>query len=340
MYRRMMEKVSSGEEMTMQESRVVLDAMVDGEWEPLQIETFLLALKRKGETAGELAGFASAMCEKAVQVAVNGMETIDTCGTGGDRKDTFNISTAAAFVLAGCGVPVVKHGNGAASSSCGSADLLQALGINHRLRPEEAAASLYENHFAFLFAPDYHPALRTLVTIRRKLGVPTIFNLLGPLTNPARPIAQMIGVYDGTALPRMAQALSAMDSGKRALLVHSIDGHDEATPCSRFKMHTIGIELGMREAAAEDFGMEPCPPEELRGGSPARNAEIVMSILEGKRTPARTAVLLNAALGYRVFAPSTPWNGAVQAVEDSIETGAAREVVARLRKKYPLMESA
>lgn len=340
MYGRMMEKMNSGQEMTTQESGRVLDAMVEGEWEPPQIETFLLALKQKGETAQELAGFASAMREKAVRVPVNGMETIDTCGTGGDRKDTFNISTAAAFVLAGCGIPVAKHGNRAASSACGSADLLQALGIRHRLRPEEVVESLEEDHFAFLFAPDYHPSLASLAPIRRKLGVPTIFNLLGPLTNPAHPVAQMIGVYDREALGKMALALSDLDADKRAVLLHSEDGHDEATPCSRFTMIPVRIDLGACDATAEDFGMEPCLPEELRGGSPAMNAKIVLDVLQGNRIPARTAVLLNAALAYRVFTPAIPLKEAVLAVEASIDTGAAREVVVRLKEKFPLKESA
>src|SRR5262249_31514991 len=226
----MLRKIERGENLSREESHGALSELVDGSRQNREVAALLTALHKKGETAAEIAGFAGAMRERAVAVPIRGIRAIDTCGTGGDCKGTFNISTAAAFVLAACDVPVAKHGNRASSSQCGSADLLHALGIRYRITPEEAVESLYQFHFAFLFAPYYHPAAKTVAPVRKSLGFPTIFNLLGPLINPARPAVQLIGVYDGAVLPRMAEAIGILDPEKHALLVHSEGGWDEATP--------------------------------------------------------------------------------------------------------------
>ena len=214
--------------------------MLEGTCEPPQISAFLTVLHMKGETPEELAGFALAMRQMAVPVPLDSYKTIDTCGTGGDRKGSFNISTLAAFVVAGAGIPVAKHGNRAASSLCGSADLLEALGIRARLKPEEAAEALTKTGFTFLFAPDYHPATQYVGKIRRLLGVPTLFNYLGPITNPAKPDAQLIGVFDRKGMELMGAAFQLLEPAKKILLLHSIKGWDEATTCGDFITFTPG----------------------------------------------------------------------------------------------------
>jgi len=330
-FKQLFEKVYGRENLTIPESRVALFAMMEGEWSPVQISAFLTALHMKGETSDELAGFALAMSEKAVPLAIRG-PVMDTCGTGGDRKGSFNISTITAFVLAGCGIPVAKHGNRAASSQCGSADLLEALGMRYRLNPEEAAEALDRTGFAFLFAPDYHPAMKSVVEIRKQLKMPTIFNLLGPLTNPARPAVQLIGVYESEAVALMAHAIRKFDESRRVVLLHSEDGWDEATPCGPFRHHPTFGDASIMDPAT--FGFTPCSPEELQGGSPEDNAKIAMAILNGESGAARETVLLNALLGYLVFYPESTPETAKRAVEESLDSGSALRVVEKYKELF------
>lgn len=327
------EQVNQKNDLSINESMFAVRSMMEGSWTPEQIGTFLLSLNRKGESAQELAGFSAAMKEAAVQIPLNGMTTMDTCGTGGDKKGSFNISTLAAFVLAGCGIPITKHGNRAASSQCGSADLLNGLGIRYRLRPEEAAESVSEIGFAFLFAPDYHPATRSVVEVRKKLGTPTIFNLLGPLTNPAHPKVQLVGVYKRSALPLMAEAIRLSDPERRAAFLHGDAGWDEATPSCNFSIHHASGRV--ESYSASQFGIPACSEEQLRGGSPVENVRIADEVLIGKPGPHRETVRLNALLAYQLYFPGSTNVQALTAVTESIDSGAARNVVTRLKHKFP-----
>jgi anthranilate phosphoribosyltransferase len=327
------EKVEQRLNLTREEGKQAVFAMMEETWTSEQTGDFLKALHSKGETSDEMIGFAQAMRDKALTVELNGKRVLDTCGTGGDRKNSFNISTITAFVLAGCGIPVVKHGNRAASSVCGSADLLNALGISYRLSPQHVLPLLEETNFAFLFAPDYHPATRAVVAVRRQLGVPTIFNLLGPLTNPARPAAQIIGLYDRNAMPIMEEALRKMDPEKRAFLVHSNDGHDEATPIGDFLLHSTFESPSIQ--SAKKYGFNECCNEDLIGGTPETNAEISLNVLNGEPGPKQDTVLLNAMLGYIAYHQTASITDAKMAVKESIDSGAALRVVQKYREMMP-----
>ncbi len=328
----LMKRAQSG--LTQDEAGTAVRAMMDGQWNAGQIASFLTVLAKRGETAEEVAGFAIVMRDKAVMVPLKGMRVLDTCGTGGDRKNSFNISTVSAFVLAGCGIPIAKHGNKAASSACGSADLLEALGMSIRLKPEQVRDAIESSGFAFLFAPDYHPATRSVAPVRKQLGFPTIFNLLGPLTNPAEPSSQVIGVFRRSALPLMTEALSRINSDIRACLIHSVEGYDEATPTARFLVHRTFGSASLESAS--DFGFAPCSPEDLLGGSASKNAKIACSIMNGEPGPKRDTVLLNAILGYLAYHPKAKTDEARAAVTESVDSGAALRVVDEYRRRFPL----
>jgi anthranilate phosphoribosyltransferase len=329
----LLEKIKKGEHLNREESQLVVTAMIDGGWDAGQTASFLTALHTKGEAADEIVGFARAMRQRAVPVPLQDVRVMDTCGTGGDRKNTFNISTIAAFVLAGCGIPVVKHGNRAASSACGSADLLQEMGIRCRMNPDQVPVALEASCFAFLFAPDYHPATKSVVAVRKQLGMPTIFNLLGPLTNPSFPVAQTIGVYDRAALPAIEEAVREMDVEKRAFLIHSLHGYDEATPTGEFILRRTFAPPVIE--SAKTFGFPECRSEDLTGGSPQKNASIAFAILSGEKSAKRNTVLLNALLGYLAYHPGATIDEAKQAVTESIDSGAALRVVQRLQEMFP-----
>jgi anthranilate phosphoribosyltransferase len=328
-----LQKLKSGQSLSREESKQALFAMTDGTWDSEQVGMMLTELHRKGETVAEIVGFAEAMREKAVAVPFRGLRLLDTCGTGGDKKNTFNISTIAAFVLAGCGIPVVKHGNRAASSTCGSADLLQQMRISFRMTPEQVAKGLEGTNFGFLFAPDYHPAMKSVVAVRKQLATPTIFNLLGPLTNPAFPAAQVIGVYDGNAVPLVREAAQLLDPEKRAFIIHSSNGYDEATPTAEFILDSTFAPAVT--GTAETYGYAECSVEELIGGSPAVNKSIALSILNGERSARRDTVLLNALLGYVAYHPDATLESAREAVTESIDSLAALRVVQRLQELFP-----
>jgi anthranilate phosphoribosyltransferase len=330
----LIDKLEAGEHLSRGESKEAVFGMMAGAWERSECGRFLRSLHQKGETAEEIVGFALAMREKSVVVSLKGVRALDTCGTGGDKKNTFNISTIAAFVLAGCGIPIVKHGNRAASSACGSADLLEALGISYRVKPEQIEFALEETGFAFLFAPDYHPATKSVVAVRKELGSPTIFNLLGPLTNPASPAAQLIGVYDSNALPLMQEAITIMEPQKRATLLHSQEGYDEATPNCDFMIHSTFHKPEI--ASAKNFGFSECCDQDLHGGLPEKNASIAVSILQGEKSAKRDTVLLNAMLAYRTFHSNASIDEAKARVAESIDSGAALRVLNNCRELFPL----
>jgi anthranilate phosphoribosyltransferase len=274
----------------------VFEEIFSGQGTPALMAAFLVALRMKGETPEEIAGAAEVMRKNATRVAVPaGKPALDTCGTGGDGQHTFNISTAVALVAAAAGAVVAKHGNRSVSSSCGSADVLAACGVTVDVPVATVEKCLRELGIGFLFAPSLHGAMKHVGPIRREVGVRSIFNLLGPLSNPAGARRQLLGVYDGDLVPVVAQTLARLDT-ERALVVHGDDGLDEISPCGPTRAALVELgkvtELVLRP---EDAGLVPVPSEALRGGEPAHNAALLKAVLAGQKGPLRDAVVLNAA---------------------------------------------
>ena len=292
--------------LTREEAREVMSQILRGETSDAQIAALLVALHMKGETVEEIVGFAQAIRGAAVPFVtedgealdVSGTERdalVDTCGTGGDTSGTFNISTAVALVIAGADVKVAKHGNRSISSKCGSADVMEALGVNIGLPPTRLVACLRETGIAFLFAPAMHLAMKYVQPARRELRLRTVFNLLGPLTNPARASAQVVGVYSADLVETLAEALSELGL-RRALVVHGRDGLDEITISGPSKVAEVrNGSVRVYEVAPEDFGIQRAPLSEIAGGDAQQNAAIIRAILDGERSCRRDVVLLNAA---------------------------------------------
>ena len=282
-----------GEHLTTADTAWVMGEVMAGDASPVQVAGFAVALRSKGETADEVAGLVEVMLGAAAPVEVPG-RVVDTCGTGGDRSNTVNLSTMAALVVAGAGVPVVKHGNRAASSACGSADLLEALGVVVDLPPSAVGPCLQQAGIAFCFAPVFHPGMRHAAVARRDLGVPTVFNVLGPLTNPARPGAQAVGVSDRRLAPVMAGVLAAR--GTDALVFRGDDGLDELTTTGLSTVWVVSggtVQEQVFDPAA--LGIATTTIDQLRGADAAYNAGVATALLAGERGPVRDAVLLNAA---------------------------------------------
>ncbi len=321
--------VVDGRTLSSDEARLAMGAVMDGEATPSQLGAFLVALRMRGETVDELAGFARAMRERVVRVdAPDG--AIDTCGTGGDGRGTFNISTAAALVVASCGVPVAKHGNRAITSASGSSDVLDALGVPTRLGPVEAAAMLREVGFAFLFAPGYSPAMRHAGPTRAEIGIRTAFNLLGPLTNPAGARRQLLGVADGAAARRLADVLRALGT-ERALVVHG-DRLDELPLDGTGVAYDVtpgGV--ARHEVLPEDVGLPRASTEDLAGGTPAENAARMESLFEGERGPIHDAVALNAGAALLVAGRVADLRQGVELAQLAIRDGRPRRLLERLR---------
>ncbi len=328
-----------GESLTEAQAGWAMDTVMAGEATPAQVAGFAIALRAKGETASEVAGLVTAMLARAALVTVPG-RLVDTCGTGGDRAHTVNISTMAALVVAGTGALVVKHGNRAASSACGSADLLDELGVVTDLAPDAVAACVAATGIGFCFAPVFHPALRHAAAPRRELGVPTVFNFLGPLTNPARPAAQAVGVADPRMAAVMAGVLAAR--GVSALVFRGDDGLDELSvgATSRVWRVRAGVVVESVLDPAE-LGIPTAPLEALRGADAAYNAGVARELLAGAPGPVRDAVLLNAAaalaaLGRPDGEPSrsdvpvvAELREALPVAAASLDSGAARDVLDR-----------
>ena len=271
----------------------VMREVMEGEATPAQLGAYLTALALKGETPEEIAGFATVMREKSLRVDPGGV-AIDTCGTGGDRKGTFNISTAVAFVVAGAGLTVAKHGNRAASGDCGSADVLEALGVRIELPPESVERCLREVGIGFMFAPAYHPAMRYAAPVRREIGIRTVFNVLGPITNPAGVSCQLIGVGYPELARKVAEALQLFGA-HHAIVVHSDDGMDEislGSDTNGWEVLDGGISPYVVQPAR--LGLAHATPDDLRGGDPAANAATMRSILAGAPGPVSDAVVLNS----------------------------------------------
>jgi len=318
-------ELMDGHDLTQEGAREVMRSIMDGEATPGQIGAFLAALRIKGETADEIAGCAEAMREHVLVVRPARTDFVDTAGTGGDGARTFNISTAAALVAAAAGAGVAKHGNRAVSSSSGSADVLEALGFNLELPPETIARSIDELGFGFLFAPTHHPAMRHAAPVRRELATRTVFNVLGPLTNPAGARAQVVGVYAPELVPTIADVLARLGA-ERAFVVHGAAGVDELSPAGPNLVCEIADgQVRRREIDPLELGIARCAPEELGGGDPADNAETIRRIFSGAEGGKRDAVLLNAAGAIAAGGLARDLGEGVGIAREAIDSGAAGE---------------
>jgi anthranilate phosphoribosyltransferase len=329
-----LDKLIKGEDLSRAEAQAAMEQILSGHASTEQIAALLVALRIKGETVDEVVGFALAMRRHATPIFPAGRNhpdevIVDTCGTGGDARGTFNISTAVAFVVAGAGVRVAKHGNRSTGSRCGSADVLEALGMKIELPPERVAESIEQIGIGFLYAPAMHAATRYAIPARRELRVRTVFNLLGPLTNPAGASAQIVGVYDASVTELVAQVLGELGV-QRALVVHGADGLDEIsisgeTSIAEFRDGAVRSYT----VVPEDFGLRRAPLEAIRGGDVARNAEIIHKILGGtlvphEHGPHRDIVLANAAGALVAARRATDYLDGVRLAAESIDCGAAR----------------
>ncbi len=314
-----------GRSLDRAQARAVMNTIMDGDCTPAQIGGFLIALRVKGETADEIAGCAEAMRAHVLAVRPTREDLVDTAGTGGDGAHTFNISTAAALVAAAAGAGVAKHGNRAVSSRSGSADVLEALGFNLELGPAEIARSIDELGFGFLFAPSHHPAMRHAAPVRKELAARTVFNVLGPLTNPAGARAQVVGVYAPELVPTVAEVLARLGA-RRAYVVLGAGGIDELSPAGpNLVCEVVDGSVHSREIDPAEFGVERCRPEDLRGGSPAENAATIREILAGARGPKREAVLLNAAGAIAAGGRADGLPEGYALAREAVDSGAAGE---------------
>jgi len=331
-YRSLLRAVIAKRDLDGPEMTYAIGAMMDGTWTPAQSGGFLAALAAKGESPGEVVGAAQAMRARALQVEHGLDVVVDTCGTGGDGAQTINVSTIAGFVLAGCGLHVAKHGNRAASSACGSADVLEAAGVPIDAAPNVARKQLEEDRFAFLFAQQYHPAAKEIAPTRRQLGVRTIFNVLGPLCNPARATHQVIGVSSRAHLELVGEALASLGAVAGAV-VHAENGIDEVTgdvPTHVYQFGVGGVRRWVLEPSA--FGVQS-PPGAIAGGNPAHNALALASILAGERSPRADVIALNAALVLVIAERAADVREGLALAQRSLHSGAAREVFDRLRRR-------
>jgi anthranilate phosphoribosyltransferase len=325
-------KLVEQQNLTEEEAGQAMRQIMEGDATPAQIAAFLIALRIKGESIEEITGCARVMREKAIHIRAPYPNVIDTCGTGGDGSQTFNISTTAAFVVAGAGVPVAKHGNRAMSSRCGSADLLQALGVAIELSPAMAETCLAEVGITFLFAPLFHSAMKYAIGPRREIGVRTIFNILGPLTNPAGAKQQILGVSRRELAEPMARVLGNLGC-TRAFVVHGADGLDEITTTG--ETHITALDAGKilsYSIRPEQFGLRCSPLSALAGGEAQQNAAITMRVLEGKPGPPRDVVLLNAAAALTVAGTAPDLQVGLQLAAQAIDSGAALEKLRRLQR--------
>ncbi len=331
MIRDAIEALVSGDSLGMEDAAAVMREVMEGEATPAQLGSFLTALRLKGETPEEMAGMAMVMREKALRVHVDGL-LVDTAGTGGDGMGSFNVSTAAAFVAAASGLMVAKHGNRAASGSCGSADVLEALGVKIDLGPEGVKRCIEEVGIGFMFAPTFHPAMRYAAPVRREIGIRTVFNTLGPLTNPAGAQRQVLGVADPGLGDKMAEVLKLLGS-QRSLVVHGEDGLDELTLGADTRVWEVhsGI-IHSYVVSPGELGLDMVSADRIKGGGPEENAQIMLELFRGDSGPVRDVVLLNSAAvmiaggksedlkeGMRIAQEAIDGGGALQKVEGLVE---------------------
>ena len=330
MFPPLIEKLRRQEDLTTEEAAAAMSAIMRGEAAPAQIAGLLVGLSIKGERPTELVGFAQTMRANAVPITPPKGPVFDTCGTGGDRSGTFNISTASAIVLAACNMRIAKHGNRSVSSQCGSADVLEALGVNIQAAPAIVEQCLSEVGVAFLFAPTFHPAMKHAAQARKDLGVRTAFNLLGPLTNPARPSRQIVGVPRPELTELLARSLSLLGS-ERAWVVHGADGLDELSTTGYTKVsESRGHSVQTFYVHPADFGLAKASPESLKGGDAAKNAAIVKAVLSGDAGPQRDVVLLNAGAALFVAGVADTVKSGIATAAAAIDSGAAMDVLNKL----------
>lgn len=328
--KRFIEKTLSGESLTIGESALALELIMSGQATESQIAGLLIALHAKGESVDEVVGFAQTMRDHAVRIRAEDPDAIDMCGTGGDGLGTFNISTVATFVAAGAGVTVAKHGNKAVSSASGSADVLQALGVNILLAPERVEACLNAVGVGFLFAPLFHPAMKSVAKCRSELGTRTIFNMLGPITNPAGVTRQLIGAYHSSVASHLAGALALLRTD-RACVIHSDNGMDEVSLSGNTSVvDVMEGRISTYSVGPEHFGLGHLNGASLRGGDAADNAKCAISILEGERSPHRDVVVANAAFGIYIAGRAATLAEGTLMAEESIDSGRARDVLQNL----------
>lgn len=321
----------AGRPLSTEEARRAMDLLMTGSATPSQIGAFLAALRVRGETEEELAGFAQALRSHAVPVSIKRRPLIDTCGTGGDGAGTFNISTAAAFVAAGAGAAVAKHGNRSVSSRCGSADVLEELGVKAEVSPELADVCVSEAGVCFLFAPAFHPAMKHAAPIRKELGVRTVFNLLGPLANPAAATHHILGVYDGKLVGVVARALQRIGV-EEAMVVSGTDGLDEISPSAPTRVaHLKGGQVRELELTPEDAGIARQPQGSCKGGDARANARILLAVLEARAGAPREAVRLNAAAALLVVGIAKDLKEGARLAGEAIDSGKALASLEKLK---------
>jgi anthranilate phosphoribosyltransferase len=330
MFAELIEKLQRRQDLSVDEAASAMDEIMEGRAQPAQIAGLLIALAMKGERPSEVVGLARTMRARATRLSRVPDDVFDTCGTGGDRAHTFNVSTVAALVVAACGITVAKHGNRSVSSRCGSADLFEALGVNIAATPPVVERCLHDGGIAFFFAPTFHPSMRHAAPARKDLGVRTAFNLLGPLTNPAGASRQLVGVPRPELTELVARSLGLLGS-TRAWVVHGADGLDEISTTGYTKVSEY------RDGAVNTFyvhpadvGLTKAAPESLRGGDAAENARIARAVLDGARGPARDIVLLNAGASLLVAGAVPVIERGIARAAAAIDSGAARAVLQRL----------
>lgn len=333
MIREAIRKVVEGGDLTRDEAVGAMTEIMEGEASASQVASFITALRMKGETVEEITGFVKVMREKAVKVRPKCVDLVDTCGTGGDKLDTFNISTTSTFVIVGAGVTVAKHGNRAASSSCGSADVLEALGVDLSLDADRVAICIDNAGMGFMFAPMMHPAMKHAVGPRKEIGIRTVFNILGPMTNPAGAKRQVIGVFSPDFTETMANVLNALGT-QRAMVFHGLAGLDEMSTLGETRISELRDgEVRTYMLHPSDVGLNTAKPEELatRSGSVVDNVQALLSVLDGEQGARRDIVLLNAAAALIVAGKAADLREGIEVAAESIDSGAAMAALERFK---------
>jgi len=333
MIRDALKKVVEGADLTEQEAIATMTEVMEGEATPAQVASFVTALRMKGETVEEITGFVKVMRDKAVKVRPMSTDLLDTCGTGGDRLNTFNISTTATFAIVGAGVTVAKHGNRAASSSCGSADVLEALGVSLSLDAERVAMCIDRAGMGFMFAPVMHPAMKYAIGPRKEIGIRTVFNLLGPMTNPAGASRQVIGVFSPDVTELMANVLNTLGT-ERAMVFHGMAGLDELSTLGETKISELrNGEVRTYMLHPSDVGMSVTTPDRLTAGDGGvvDNVQALLSVLDGEQGPRRDIVLLNAAAALVVAGKAEDLRQGIALAAQTIDSGAAMNALETLK---------
>ena len=329
---RLLGQLMNGESLSEEQSETLMTALAAGSVEPALAGALLVALSMKGESAEEVRGFANGMRKVATEVKLDdSLEPIDIVGTGGDGSQSFNISTGSALLSAACGLNVAKHGNRSVSSKSGSADLLEFLGYRFPTEADAVKTQIRETGFSFLFAPNFHPAMKHVAPIRQALKIRTVFNILGPLTNPAKPSFYLLGAFSSEMASLMASSLSGMEL-KRAFVVHGLNGWDEPTPASKFELFDVKKNtITHRIIDPEQHGIKTCTEEDLKGGTSEVNAEALVKVFQGKDNGAHEdALVLNAALSLQVTGKVKELNEGIETARETITSGKAKEFLSRL----------